>query len=66
VVVAQELGEVVKQHQEHSEGALVEQTDGLVQLHIHQIGLQELEQLHQQLLEHRPALLCRDKMNERE
>jgi hypothetical protein len=56
VVVAQELGEVVEQHQQHPQRALVQQPDGLVQLHVHQVRLQELEQLHEQLLEHRPAL----------
>mmetsp|Transcript_67949 Transcript_67949/g.221180 ORF Transcript_67949/g.221180 Transcript_67949/m.221180 type:complete len:462 (-) Transcript_67949:3433-4818(-) len=60
VVVAQELREVMQQDQQGPHCPLVQQSGALVELHTPQVGLQEVQQLHQQSLEHQPTALVLD------
>ncbi|CAN8001118.1 unnamed protein product [Ixodes pacificus] len=61
VVVAQELREVVQQHQQHPQRALREesQLNGLLEVHVAQEWRQKLEQVVEELGKHSPGLLLR-------
>mmetsp|Transcript_2978 Transcript_2978/g.5335 ORF Transcript_2978/g.5335 Transcript_2978/m.5335 type:complete len:511 (+) Transcript_2978:47-1579(+) len=47
VKVAQKVGKVVEEDEQHAEGSHVEQLDGLDELRVAEVGLEELEQLHE-------------------
>ena len=57
MVVAQELGEVVEQHEEHAQCAAVEHAHGRRELRGREVGVEELEEADEQPLHERPALL---------
>ena len=56
VVVAQKLGKIVEQHQQHAEGAAVEPVNGFGEFRVPQEGRQEFEQVDEQLRVHGPPL----------
>mmetsp|Transcript_65769 Transcript_65769/g.143570 ORF Transcript_65769/g.143570 Transcript_65769/m.143570 type:complete len:807 (-) Transcript_65769:493-2913(-) len=56
VVLAQELREVVQEHEEDTERAAVQHGHGLGELGVAQVLLQKAEQVNQQPMEGRPAL----------
>ena len=56
VVVAQKLGKVVQEDQQHAEGAAVEPVNGFGEFRVPQEGRQEFEQVDEQLRVHGPPL----------
>ena len=55
VVVAQELREVVQQHQQDAHDALVQESDGVVELDLLKVWANEFQDENQQPVEHEPA-----------